>query len=146
MSLISDEFINKIILIQRNFGYKIINKLPYELQMKIWRYVYSYSVILITPLVRINWNYNKSENLKKLLAKSDDTGILQLEYNDFIKCDNEHYIINCNNCKYYRFPCLNCHYYVFPSIEPAMWKHPDEPNPQLKFRWGKEKALNHYQY
>ena len=84
--------------------------------------------------------------MKLLLAKTDDAGILQLNHTDFIKSSNkynENDIINCNNCKYYRFPCLNCHYYVYPNIEPSMWKHPLNPTPTLDFRWGSKYALNH---
>ena len=134
----SGEFIIKIINIQRNNGYNILKKLPEDLQIKIWKELYKNSLIKITPLIKKSWNYNKSESLKLLLAKTDDVGILQIGYTDIPYNLSEYYTPNCNNCKHYRFPCLNCHYYVYPNIEPSMWKHPLNSTPSLEFRWGKK--------
>jgi len=142
----SDNFINEIIEKQRQDGLKIVNHklMPTDIQQKIWQFAYSLMVIpLITPNIRINWNYGRSEKLKLLLAKTDDPGILQIGYTDFQIDNTEYYTTMCQNCAYYRFPCLNCHYYVYPTIESSMWKHPLNSEPRLPFRLGKVKPCGY---
>jgi hypothetical protein len=139
----SNEFINEIIIKQRKYGYNIVKKLPEDIQQVVWQYVFKNSILKISRAVKISWDYTKSEKLKKLLAKTDDTGILQIGYTDLSITGSENNTLSCNNCQYYRFPCLNCHYYVYPNIEPSMWKHPLNPTPKLDFRWGSKYALNH---
>ena len=139
----SNEFINEIIIKQRKNGYNIVKKLPEDIQQVVWQYVFKNSILKISRAVKISWDYTKSEKLKKLLAKTDDPGILQIGYTDLPITGSENNTLTCNNCQYYRFPCLNCHYYVYPNIEPSMWKHPLNPTPTLDFRWGSKYALNH---
>ena len=141
-----DYFINEIIEKFREDGLYIVRRIdmPSDIQTKIWQFVYSmYVVTKITPAVRINWNFGKSEHLKLLLAKTDDPGILQIRHTDFIPQNLEYYQPYCLNCAYYRFPCMNCHYYVFPSIESSMWKHPMNSNPKLPFRLGRIKPITY---
>ena len=133
-----DIFIYSMIEKFQDDGRKIVNNtnMPIDIQHKIWKYVYSFTIQSITPAIRISWNYGKSENLKVLLAKTDDPGILQFGHTDFVIDNTEYYTTVCLNCSYYRFPCLNCHYYVYPSIEACMWKNNKDTEPKLPFRWG----------
>jgi hypothetical protein len=142
----ADRFIHEIIEKFRKDGLQIVRhtNMPIDIQTKIWQYLYSmYVVDKITPSVRVSWDFGKSEQLKLLLAKTDDFGILQIGHTDFTPQNLELYSPYCLNCAYYRFPCLNCHYYVFPNIESSMWKHPMNSNPKLPFRLGRIKPITY---